>query len=131
FSKAMEAIGTSISTASAKWGLGGSLQFGENLFGIRLGVGIGGGFKNGDHSVISESISISKSEANKIERGKDWHLSDPIFIEGETGKPIEAISEILVDRKSTGIKVFSGVIEKPNSRTNGVESKSDRIWKSQ
>lgn len=41
FSKAMEAFGVSMSTVSGKLGLGGSIQFGENVFGARFGVGIG------------------------------------------------------------------------------------------
>jgi len=127
FSKAMEAIGVSMSTVSAKWGLGGSVQIGENLFGIRFGAGIGGSIKTGDQSVIFESISISNSESEGIEMGKDWYLSSPVYIGEEGKKPTEAFSEIMVDGKSTGVKVFSGVIESGN----GSDFKSDGLWKSQ
>nr|WP_280866749.1 RHS repeat-associated core domain-containing protein [Lunatimonas salinarum] len=130
FSNAMEAIGVSMSTVGAKWGWGGSLQFGENVFGIRAGAGIGGSIKTGDQSVIYESISISKSEAEKIKTGKGWYLNTPIYLGEEGKKPTEALSEIMVDGKSTGVKVFSGVIEK-NNKNGGIDITSDGNWKSQ
>jgi len=129
FSKAMEAIGVSMSTVSAKWGLGGSVQIGENLLGIRFGAGIGGSFKTGDQSVIYESISISKSEAEGIEMGKDWYLSDPFYFEDESQGSLKAESQIMVDGKSSGIKVFSGVIGSDDGK-NGFIPKTDGVWKS-
>jgi len=126
FSKAMEVIGVSMSTVSVKWGLGGSVQIGENLLGIRFGAGIGGSFKTGDQSVIYESISISKSESNTIGTGKDWYLGNPTFFRDGQEEFLKAESEIMIDGKASGIKVFSGTIE----GADGTEIKSDGIWKS-
>ena len=108
-------------------GLGGSVQIGENLFGIRFGAGIGGSIKTGDQSVIFESISISNSESEGIEMGKDRYLTlTCLYWRKEGKKPTEAFSEIMLC-KSTGVKVFSGVIESGN----GSDFKSDGLWKSQ
>ena len=125
FSKAMEAIGVSMGTMSAKWGWGGSIQFGENLLGVRLGLGVGGSFKTGDQSVIYESISITKSESEKIVTGKGWYLSDPFYYE-EDGLGLKAESQIMVDGKDTGVKVYSGVIESKD----GSNQMTDGIWES-
>ncbi|MBT0813139.1 RHS repeat-associated core domain-containing protein [Litoribacter ruber] len=129
FSKAMEAIGMSMSTVSAKWGLGGSVQFGKNLFGIRVGYGIGGSFKSGDQSVVFESISISNSEASKIRLGEDWILSEPSFYRNSQEGSIRAESQIIIDGKGSGIKVYSNAVESVND-SGSLEYKPDGIWKS-
>ena len=133
FSKAMKTFGLSMSTVSAKLGVGGSVQIGANTFGIRVGFGIGGTFKSGDQSTILQSISITNKESDKIASGSDWSVGSQIA-KVVDGKVVGYSGDVYSNGKSTGISVFTGAneIQKKNddgSTTTTYEAKGD--WKSE
>jgi RHS repeat-associated protein len=133
FSKAMKTFGLSMSTVSAKLGVGGSVQIGANTFGIRVGFGIGGTFKSGDQSTILQSISITNKESDKIASGSDWSVGNQIA-KVVDGKVVGYSGDVYSNGKSTGISVFTGAneIQKKNddgSTTTTYEAKGD--WKSE
>ena len=133
FSKAMKTFGLSMSTVSAKLGLGGSVQIGKNTFGIRVGYGIGGTIKSGDQSTILESISITNKESDKIAIGLDWSVGNqvPKKVNGEV---VGYSGIVYANGKSTGISVFTGANKGKTKNDDGTtttsyEAKGD--WKSE
>ncbi len=134
FSKAMTTFGLSMSTVSAKYGVGGSIQIGNNSFGIRAGFGIGGIFKSGNQTTIAQSISITYNEAEIIPSGVDWFIGDIDPQRGKDGEVSEFTGSISANGIATGIKVTTGANKVVTTNDDGSTSiKYEPIgdWKSE
>ncbi len=132
FVQAAKAFNLSFSTASAKVGIGGSLQFGEDVYGIRVGIGIGASFKSGNQETIFWSVSLTQDEATKAGYfGKDWFVGDVEDI--KVGKVTTFTGQVYSNGKATGVIVESGANEIKTQQDDGTTKttyKPKGLWKS-
>jgi RHS repeat-associated protein len=84
FKEAFSSYSFSVSTVSAKIGVGGSVQVG-NGFGASVGFGWGGSIKVGNQTEIKEAISIAYEETKFVQNGAFWSVQNikPIRVDGE------------------------------------------------
>lgn len=99
--------------------VGGSLGIGDDSFSFGLGVGVSIGASS-DPYVITESISLSKSEAKKIGYSSTWTVVDQKY--DSSINTYQGL--VLSDGKKTNIKVSCSSME-----SNGV-CKPDGMWSS-
>ncbi len=134
FAQAAKAFNLSFSTASAKVGIGGSVQFGEDVYGIRVGVGIGASFKSGNQETIFWSVSLTQDEADKAGYfGNDWFVGNQKELLDANGNVQKIQGQIYSNGKATGIKVTSGVNEINTQQDDGTTKttyKPKGLWKS-
>jgi RHS repeat-associated protein len=144
----------SISTVSAKFGLGGSLTVGGGEYdglmtlGLSGGLGIGGSIRTGNQTYLSSSYSItysqvtqitnlSKSTPQSIPYGfNSLRVNNPTEIKDKDGKitgysgMLQAFGSqptengLVTGWYDTGIQMQSGVTQKNNKRV------TDDLWKS-
>jgi RHS repeat-associated protein len=112
---------------SGHWGAGLNFALGEKSASIGGGVGIDVSIRNEGIFRITESISLSKEEAEKICSYKEWTVSTPIFHENKKGeKYFEATvltSHIWgLFENNTGITVRSEALKNENGEyvPNGI-----------
>jgi RHS repeat-associated protein len=130
FEKAMQSIGLSFAAGSAKFGVGGGITLGDDLFGLSFGVGIGGSFKSGNQTVIAESISQTYEETklvNGFEYDTDWKVGQILPQRNKEGLVTGFVGILTSDGEATDIQVYSKSIYVEND--NGTfEYISDRKW---
>lgn len=127
FDKAMYGFNTSLSGASVKLGVGGGVEIGDNTFGIQLSIGLGAALTSGPQSVITEAMSVTYSEAQKVS-GDQWSVRNQSPVDG--GFKGELYGG---DGQATGIMMYSGVKETEVEQEDGsmkIISESNGRWKS-
>jgi hypothetical protein len=101
-------------TASAKFGVGGSVGLGENSFSVGAAIGFEISIKGGENFKFTESISLSKSESEKAGKFNQWSTSMPILQYDKEGNPYfksTVKSRGFFGEKNTGISVTSSAIK--------------------
>ncbi len=140
FASAMKALGLTFGTVSAKWGAGASVTIPagkDKVFGLKVGLGIGGTFKAGDQLVIASSISLTDDEAyNNIPTGADWIVDNIQYKPEENGKVGKFSASLKYTNilhpmgEDTGITVFCDAKEVVG-KNGKVSIESTNIWKSE
>ncbi|MBC7775244.1 MAG: hypothetical protein H7246_07385 [Phycisphaerae bacterium] len=139
FTKAFNQVSYSMSTVSAKWGIGGSGSVNNKGWGATVGFGIGGLFETGNNTNIIQSISIAKADRGQIVPGSIWIVGDAMPIKNEKTGEITGYQASLYQMLPsntllpTGLTVYSGVDkkEKSDAKTGKKETtySSNGIWK--